>query len=67
MGRHPALTETQAREAAHLALNGVAPRELAERFSISERTLARIVARERARIRELGRDGMLERLEFERR
>jgi DNA-binding CsgD family transcriptional regulator len=56
MGRHPALTETQAREAALLALGGVRPEILAERFGVSPRTIARYARRERERIRALPRE-----------
>jgi len=66
-GRPPALTETQAREAARLAWNGTTPMDLAERFNVSERTIARYVRRERDRRRGLSLDELLEQLAAERR
>jgi len=65
MSRPRALTEAEAREATRLAWNGATPQELGERFNVSERTIARVLARERDRLRPLGLEGLLDELEAE--
>jgi DNA-directed RNA polymerase specialized sigma24 family protein len=47
-------------------MRGVTPKELGDVFGVSERTIARVIARERDRIRARGLDGLLEQLETER-